>query len=72
MAQRGKKSAASLEVVNHSGVTELPRPQPLEELTDEQALEWRLIVNRLPADWFPAETHGILAQYCRHVVESLP
>jgi hypothetical protein len=24
-------------------------------------------VERLPADWFPRETHGLLAQYCRHV-----
>jgi hypothetical protein len=22
----------------------------------------------MPADWFPRETHGMLAQYCRHVV----
>jgi hypothetical protein len=24
-------------------------------------------VDRLPADWFPRETHGLLAQYCRHL-----
>jgi hypothetical protein len=23
---------------------------------------------RLPADWFPRETHALLTQYCRHVV----
>lgn len=22
----------------------------------------------MPADWFPRETHGMLTQYCRHVV----
>jgi len=26
---------------------------------------WRRIVSRLPADWFPVETHPILTQYCR-------
>jgi hypothetical protein len=27
-----------------------------------------LVVNRLPADWFPHETYAVLAQYCRHVI----
>lgn len=44
------------------------RPQPPIDLSDEQAAEWVLVVNRLPADWFPDETHGLLAQYCRHIV----
>lgn len=28
------------------------------------------MVNRMPADWFPRETHALLTQYCRHVVRS--
>src|SRR5690606_31228401 len=68
MEGRGRKSAASLEVVQHSGITAVVRPEPPHELTDEQAHEWRAVVNRLPAEWFPRETHGSLAQYCRHVV----
>ncbi len=24
----------------------------------------------MPADWFPRETHGVLGQYCRHIVEA--
>lgn len=44
------------------------RPEPPVELSDEQATEWRQVVNRLPAEWFPRETWGLLAQYCRHVV----
>jgi len=39
-------------------------------LTDEQAGEWSRIVDALPADWFPPETHGLLVQYCRHLVEA--
>lgn len=68
MVQRGRKSATSLEVVNHSGLSEIRRPDPAEELTDEQAHEWLSVVNRMPAEWFPRETHGLLVQYCRHVV----
>src|SRR5690606_15281507 len=68
MAQRGRKSAAALSVVS-----QLPgqrRPEPPDELTDEEAADWRDVVNRLPPDWFPAETHGLLVQYCRHVVKA--
>src|SRR5690606_36227062 len=70
MGARGRKSAASLEIaaIGPSGIQTIRRPDPPEELTAEQAEEWRAVVNRLPADWFPRETHGMLAQYCRHVV----
>jgi len=36
------------------------------KLTDEQAEEWRAVVSRMAADWFPRETHGMLLAYCRH------
>lgn len=68
MESRGRKSAADLAVVTADGLAAVRRPDPPEELTDEQAHEWRSVVNRLPAEWFPRETHGMLAQYCRHVV----
>lgn len=67
MGIRGRQSTAALTVVA-SGVEIVPRAKPPDELTDEQAHEWRAVVNRLPAEWFPRETHGMLAQYCRHVV----
>ena len=70
MGARGKKSAASLSVVQPRGVTAVERPEPQEGLTDEQATVWCSVVDRLPADWFPDETHDMLAQYCRHVVSS--
>lgn len=62
---RGRKSAAALAVV-----TSLPgqRPEPPEELTEDQAEEWRAIVGRMPAEWFTRETHGFLVAYCRHVI----
>ncbi|MGE3296724.1 MAG: hypothetical protein AB7I68_05175 [Porticoccaceae bacterium] len=66
MGTRGRKSANDMAVV-----VALPaRPDPPAELTDEQAREWVEVVNRLPADHFPRETHGLLVQYCRHVVAS--
>lgn len=63
-----RKSLAALSVVAPVGLEEVRRPMPPAELGDEQKQEWLAVVNRLPADWFPRETHPLLAQYCRHVV----
>lgn len=68
MATRGRKSAASLEIATASPIETVARPDAPYDLTDEQTEEWWAVVNRMPADWFPRETHGMLAQYCRHVV----
>lgn len=68
MGARGRKSAASAELVAVSAVQTIARPDAPYDLTDEQADEWRSVVDRLPADWFPRETWPILTQYCRHVV----
>lgn len=71
MAGRGRQSAAALELAHLAGgVTSVQRPDAPYDLTDEQADEWRAVVNRMPADWFPRETWPLLAQYCRHVVNS--
>jgi hypothetical protein len=63
-----RKSMAALSVVLPVGLEEVRRPQPPPEFGDEARHEWLAVVNRLPADWFPRETHAMLAQYCRHVV----
>ena len=68
MGARGRVSAASLGVVQIDAVQRIQRPNAPGDLTDEQADEWDAVVGRLPADWFQRETHGLLAQYCRHVV----
>ena len=70
MGARGKQSIASMSVVQPDGVTAVRRPKPQQGLSNEQADVWRIVVNRLPADWFPGETHDMLAQYCRHVISS--
>ena len=68
MLKRGRPSAASLAVSPVGPVETISRPDAPYDLTDEQTEEWWAVVNRMPADWFPRETHGMLAQYCRHVV----
>jgi len=64
MGDRGRDSVSELAVVP---LSKTDRPKPPAELTPEQAEEWKNIVNRLPAEWFPKETHGLLIQYCRHM-----
>ena len=58
MKQRGRKAA--LAIVHGSAISAIDRPEPLAELTNEQRIEWILVVNSLPADWFPDETHKVL------------
>ena len=70
MGARGKQTIASIAVTRPDNVIEIPRQPPPDVLTDEQAFEWRDVVDRMPADWFPRETHAMLIQYCRHVVSA--
>lgn len=67
MGARGRRPASSLTVAT-TNIEAFDRPDAPYDLTDEQAEEWRSVVDRLPADWFPRETWPLLAQYCRHVV----
>jgi hypothetical protein len=56
---------------NGLSVFELLRaPDAPYDLTDEQSKEWWAVINRCPPSWFPRETHGMLAQYCRHIVRA--
>jgi hypothetical protein len=68
MKQRGRKSSQSLSTL--ADISAVRRPDPPATLTDEQADEWRGVVDRLPAEWFGRETHPLLEQYCRHVVRA--
>jgi phage terminase small subunit len=62
MIQRGRKSAAAL-----NAIAQQDRPDAPKHLSREEADEWRRVVERMPAGWFPAETHGLLECYCAHV-----
>lgn len=68
--KRGRVSTAALSVISSGGIETIRRPSPPSDLSEEQAAEWKAVVNRLPADWFPRETHAMLAAYCRHVVSA--
>ena len=70
MGARGPQSVErlALAAIGPSGLEVVHRPEPPLDLSDEQTVEWRDVVNRLPADWFGRETHALLVQYCRHVV----
>lgn len=66
MKQRGRKQ--NLAVAQESSISAQERPEPPVDLTPEQRIEWIQVVNSLPATWFPAETLGVLSQYCKHCV----
>lgn len=68
MAKRGRVSAAALAIAGPVGLTK--RPSAPHDLTDEETEVWFAVVNRLPADWFPAETQPLLSQYARHAVQA--
>jgi len=63
----GRQSAEARKVVS-LGMPGSDRPEPPEYLNEDQASEWRAVVDACPADWFPRETHGALESYCRHTV----
>lgn len=65
MKKRGRKSVA--EQVTAVVVGFPQRPAPPAELTAEQAKVWKRIVASRSPDYFPAETHALLKQYCRAV-----
>jgi hypothetical protein len=68
MAQRGRKSIEALTVL-HGGLAAMPqRPDAPYDLTDEEAEEWRAIVNTMAPDHFMRGNYPILGQLCRHIV----
>tara|TARA_R110002096_G_scaffold436056_1_gene666537 strand:+ start:96595 stop:97017 length:423 start_codon:yes stop_codon:yes gene_type:complete len=66
--KRGKKSAAELNVVPIERA--IKPPSAPADLSNEMKAEWNAVVERMPPDWFTRETHGILTQYCRHVISA--
>lgn len=72
MKTHGRDSAESLAIksIAEDRLSKIERPDAPYDLTDEQAKEWWAIVNRMPADWFPRETHPLLAELCRLTVRA--
>src|SRR3546814_8938750 len=61
MATRGRTSAAAL--ATQSAPIRFDRPGAPGRLSEPQADLWFEIVNRLPADWFAAESLPLLEAY---------
>jgi len=68
MAERGKKSVASLSVAVRAGIDS--RIAPPFSLTPAQKAEWVAVVNSRPAEWFGPENASMLVQYCRHKIQA--
>jgi len=68
MAERGRKSVASLAVATPVGIDS--RLAPPGTLTAAQKAEWVCVVNSRPAEWFGPENAAMLIQYCRHKIQS--
>lgn len=69
MAQRGRKSAASIAVRAVPTLSDSRLPAPL-HMSDAERAVWVDVVNDQPANAF-STTHGpLLEMYCRHVVQS--
>jgi hypothetical protein len=68
MAERGKKSAASMAIAAPAGIDR--RLPPPASLTPAQKAEWMVVVNSRQADWFGPENASSLIQYCRHKVQA--
>jgi hypothetical protein len=67
MPKRGRKSMADL-AITPTSLGPVMRPDAPYDVTTEEAEEWWAITNRMPAEWFPRETHALLTNFCRHVV----
>jgi phage terminase small subunit len=63
MAQRGRKSTASLAVI--TPIKE--RPQPPADLFEDAADEWRRVMATREPDYFGQEQLAHLTAYCTHV-----
>lgn len=65
-----RTSAAALAISGNGHIDLGRRPGPPSDLTSEEAKVWKDVVNSMEPDWFPKETHGALAQYCRLIVDA--
>lgn len=63
MKTRGRTSIHALSIVPINAVQRAAAPN---RLTDEEKILWKQIIDRLPEDWFPAETLPLLEEYCIH------
>ncbi|MDR5772465.1 hypothetical protein QCE81_11730, partial [Caballeronia sp. LZ002] len=70
MAQRGRKSAASLAIAPTAPIALEQRLAPPIHLNDAERTVWLELVNDQPAGAFSATHAPLLEMYCRHVVNA--
>lgn len=71
MAQRGRKSAASLAVTAQvASVTVHARLMPSAHLSDAEQLVWARLAADQPADAFTETHRPLLELYCQHAVQA--
>ncbi|AMM23175.1 hypothetical protein [Variovorax sp. PAMC 28711] len=71
MAQRGRKSAASMEVAGVAApISFVKRLAPAVHISDAERTVWLEMVNDQPAEAFTATHAPLLELYCRHVVQA--
>jgi hypothetical protein len=68
--KRGRKSAAELSITAPLQIVPRPDPPDADNLADDEIAEWWSVINRLPADHFPRESHALLAAYTRHITSA--
>jgi|tagenome__1003787_1003787.scaffolds.fasta_scaffold20941071_6 hypothetical protein len=67
MGSRGRKSVEAMMLMEGGLVAIPPPPDAPYDLTDEQAEEWRKIVNCMPPGYFIPAHFPVFAQLCRHI-----
>lgn len=71
MATRKRNGPVSMvELMTPKGLEVVQRPDAPYELDDEEAREWKAIVETMDADHFMRGNYPLLVQYCRHVVSA--
>ena len=70
MAQRGRKSAASLMVALASPVTATQRLAPPAHISEAERAVWVEVVNDQPAEAFSLTHAPLLELYCRHITNA--
>jgi hypothetical protein len=61
----GRKSAAEMSV--KISVLQVERPDPPEELSDNEKETWKSVTATKPSDWWRKDTHPLLVAYCKHI-----
>ena len=61
----GPKSAAELSV--KISALEVKRPDPPEELSDDEKTTWKAVTATKPTDWWRPDTFPLLTAYCTHI-----